>query len=245
MYNGASKKMDLNRAFSDAVFAWNTEKIKEIFQEGNEMYPDINQDLVSGPAILIAAMKKKWDMFEVLYSLNANLDVKLINNDWHLIHECVKNAPLNIISSIMDYCELDVQTQDGKTPLMIAIREKNTTVAKLLLDSNTVSLSLTDKNNENVAHYAAKYGMNEVFMYLIKEGVPLDIKNKDGNYPVDLIEDEIFKLSIPKISQNKEKEDLFKPLVQKVEIEDHNFEKEIEPEPVSLTGLSKIKKRFN
>ena len=187
-------------------------------------------------------MQKKWDMFETLYTLEANLDVKLINNDWHLIHECVKNAPLNIVSAVLEYCQLDVQTQDGKTPLMIAIREKNATVAKLLLDSKMVSLSLTDKNNDNAAHYAAKYGMNELFMALIKEGVPLNRKNKDGKYPIDLIEDEFFKLSLPKIEQNKELEVIPKSAVTNNEIK--NPSKQIE-EPVALTGLSKIKKKFN
>lgn len=239
MYENLSKKLDLDRKFNDAVFSWDIEAVKELFSDSIENKPDINRDLVSGPAILLSAMDKQWDMFELLYTLEADLDVKLISNDWHLIHECVKNAPLEITKTLIEYCNLNVQTEDGKTPLMVAIREKNGTVASLLLNTNTLRLDLSDINGNNVAHYAAKAGMDELFLALIREGVPLNRKNKEGKYPADLIENEFFKQSIPQVEAQIVKET--KKHVQDVA---EQQTKAVGDKPEGLSGLSVIKKKF-
>lgn len=240
MYENLSKKLDIDRKFNDAVFSWDIETVKELFSDEVENKPDINRDLVSGPAILISAMEKQWDMFELLYTLEADLDVKLISNDWHLIHECVKNAPLEITRTLTEYCNLNVQTEDGKTPLMIAIREKNGTVANLLLNTHELRLDLADNQGNNAAHYAAKSGMDELFLALIKEGVPLNRKNKEGKYPADLIENEFFKQSIPKVEAQIVKET--KKKIEETEVIQNNAKPEDKPE--GLSGLSKIKKKF-
>ena len=239
MFEKLSSKNDLNRQFSDAVFANDLEKVKNLFDEKNESAPNIELELVSGTAILIAAMKKNWELFEVLYGLNANLDVKLISNDWHLIHECVKNAPFKIVEAISEYCELDAQTETGKTALMVAIREKNKIVAEFLIKTGKLNLSIYDNDGNNAAHYAAKSGQNDIFMLLIKEGVPLNKKNKIDKYPADLIEDEFFKSSIPKIVK-QEKIIKEENVSQKLEETPENH---IPPEKEKLKGLSSIKRK--
>jgi ankyrin repeat protein len=240
MYENLSKKLDLDRKFNDALFSWDIEAVKELFADNIENKPDINRDLVSCPAILIAAMEKQWDMFELLYTLEADLDVKLISNDWHLIHECVKNAPVEITTTLTEYCNLNVQTEDGKTPLMIAIREKNGTVANLLLNTKTLRLDFADIKGDNAAHYAARAGMDELFLSLIREGVPLNRKNKEGKYPADLIENEFFKQSIPQVEAQIVKES------KKATVQESLDEKpkKSEDKPAGLSGLSKIKKKF-
>ena len=76
-------------------------KLEEIFSETDKTkIPNIEQELVTSPAIMYAAMKKNWDMFLFFYELGANLDVKIINNDWHLIHQLTKEAPDKIFNGI-------------------------------------------------------------------------------------------------------------------------------------------------
>lgn len=238
MFEKLSNKNALNRQFSDAVFANDVEKVKSLFDEKNESIPNIELELVSGTAILISAMKKNWELFEVLYGLNANLDVKLISNDWHLIHECVKNAPFKIVEAISEYCELDAQTETGKTSLMIAIREKNKNVAEFLIKTNKLNLSICDNDGNNAAHYAAQNGMNDIFMLLIKEGVPLNKKNKLEKYPADLIEDEFFKSSIPKIVKQEK-------IIKEENLDKKENLQEVQkaPEKEKLKGLSSIKRK--
>lgn len=239
MYEKISKAMDLDRSFSDAFFEWDVKKIKEIFAPGNPTYPDINRELITAPAILIAALKQKWEMFELLYDLNADLDVKSISNGWHLIHECVKNAPLEITKGILEYCNLNVQTEDGRTPLMVAIASKNETLANMILDQQGLKLSLVDNKKNNAAHYAAQHGLNDIFLRLVKENIPLHKPNKDGKMPGDLLDD-FFKESNPNFN-------LKTPVVEKEVLINENIPTPIENKPEikpSLTGLSKIKKKF-
>jgi len=238
MFENISKKMDLDRAFSEAVLSWDIEKVQELFAQDKELVPNIDKELVTAPGILLAAIHQKWDMFNLLYELGADLNVKTINNGWHLIHECVKNAPLNISTGIMEYCDIDSQTEDGRTPLMVAIKEKNSKLALSILE-HAPSLSLEDSKGNNAGHYAAQYGMNDLFLRLIKDGLALNRKNKEGKYPADLIEDEFFKSSVPKYEVQAARE-----LAVQEKQEEQKQDKPVK-ETKEVTGLSKIgKKKF-
>lgn len=49
--------------------------------------------------------------------------LKIELSNWHLIHECVLNAPDNVFNALIQYCDLNVRDRYGKTPLMVSIEE--------------------------------------------------------------------------------------------------------------------------
>ena len=237
MFETLSTKMEANTIFSQAVQDEDINLIEELFK--GDIVPDIDLGFPTGTAIFISASKKNWNLFNKLFLLEADLDIPSTNSNWCVIHECVKNAPLDIIRGILPYCNPDAQTVRGENALMVAIREKRNDVIELLLTEDSCNLKLTDKQGNNVAHLAANNELYDVFLKLVKLGVPLNKENKQGKLPGDLINDENIKQMLPNIEIKKNN---IKTIAINKESDIKDIEKDEEKNKPVLSGLSKIKK---
>lgn len=241
MFEKSFNKINVNNELNEAVTAGNIDRVKKLFNEEDQPYVD--HEINGVAVILYAAQHKNWDIVEELYNQEANLDVKVPYLDWFLIHECIKNAPDRVTKAIIEYCNINVKTKDGKTPLMVAIKEDKTEMANYLVDLGTSDLSLVDKNGENAGHYAVKSKNYDLFFKLIEKNVPLSQKNNDGLTSVDLISDVSLKENLPKIigqlSKTKDKENNIEKTVESIE---EKNEVTIEEKP-KLKGLSSIKRK--
>lgn len=240
MYSDIQIMNELNKQFQEAVLNNDLEKIKLLFSEDKKVHPYIDFEMIATTGILISAQNKNWEIVKELFNLGADLDAVIMPQKWHLVHECITNAPEKITEAIIENANINNQTKNGETPLMIAIKRDRIYAADLILKTGRADLSLYDKNHETAAHYAIKYKKYDFFLELIKHGIPLLRKNKDGKTAIDLIEDESFKMSLPvefeKISNNKEIQEN-KPTEIKKEIP--KTQKEVK----QITGLSKITKK--
>lgn len=241
MFEKSFNKINVNNELNEAVTAGNIDRVKKLFNEEDQPYVD--HEINGVAVILYAAQHKNWDIVEELYNQEANLDVKVPYLDWFLIHECIKNAPDRVTKAIIEYCNINVKTKDGKTPLMVAIKEDKTEMANYLVDLGTSDLSLVDKNGENAGHYAVKSKNYDLFFKLIEKNVPLSQKNNDGLTSVDLISDVSLKENLPKIigqlSKTKDKENNIEKTVESIETKNEVI---IEEKP-KLKGLSSIKRK--
>ncbi len=241
MFEKSFNKINVNNELNEAVIAGNCQRIKELFDL--EDAPYIDHEINGVAIILYAAQHKNWYIVEELYNREANLDVKVPYLDWHLIHECIKNAPERVTKAVIEYCNINVKTKDGKTPLMVAISENKIDMANYLVDLGTSDLSLVDKNYENVVHYAAKTNNYDLLLKLIEKNAPLNQKNKENLTPIDLITDVSLKENLPKIigQFNKIKEKEATNIVEE-KADDKKIQK-IEEEKPKLKGLSSIKRK--
>lgn len=242
MFNNTQEKIELNKQFEDAVLQGNIDKVRELFAENKseDQIPYIDIEFQAAPGIMVAAQQGNWEMVEELYNLGADLDVKVMPQKWYLINECISNAPERVTKAIISYSNVNVQNNKGETPLMIAIKRQKGFMAEFLLETDRVDLSLVNDNLENAAHYAAREKNHELFLSLIAKGVPLLRKNKEGKTPIDLIEDEAFRLSLP-IELEKIAESGSNIVLEDAKKE----EQEVSQEQVKkVTGLSSIKKKI-
>ncbi len=243
MFEKDYNKINLNNELVEAVLKSNLEKAKELF--ALESPPYVNVEINGVPLILHAAQKKDWAMVEELYNMEADLDAKVPYLQWHLIHECVKNAPERVAKAVIDYCNINAQTKDGKTALMVAIKEEKQEMANHLVDLGRMDLSIVDKEHKNAAHYAAQFGQYELFIKLIQAGAPINKEDKEGKTPVDLITDPTFKENLPKVLgelakiEKIKKKDLEEDSTVIVQVEEIKKE-EVKPK---VSGLSSIKRR--
>ena len=244
MFEKDYNKINVNNVLIDAVMASDLEKVKELFEL--EHPPFVDSEINSVPLILYAAQRKDWKMVEELYNMEADLDAKVPHLQWHLIHECVKSAPDRVTKAVLDYCNINAQTKDGKTALMVAIKENKIDMANYLVDLGRMDLSLCDKNYSNVAHYAAEEKQYDLFIKLVQAGAPINKENRDGKTPVDLIEDVTFKENLPKVLGELAKiEKMKKSGSEHNEVIGQKENSEVEAEPIKpkVSGLSSIKRK--
>lgn len=185
----------LTEEFKEAVLNGDTSAVEAMFEK--EIKPYIDVEIVTAPGILIAAQQENWEMVSLLYTLNADLDVQLTTSGWTLLDECIACAPDYVTHTLIEYCDLNLQTDSGETPLMVAVRKGKIETAQKLLDTQSLDLSLIDENNENVGHYLVRAGLNDLFLKVIEMGLPLLQKNRQGQTSMDLISDMEFRLALP------------------------------------------------
>lgn len=274
MLEDLQKQNTLNLKFQDAVENNDIEAVKTLFSpleelldraddlsedeyqkaflEIQEEMPYIDYIMVTTQGIMRAAQKENWELVKVLYNLNASIDdVKILPHHWYLIHECIDRAPLNITKAIIDGANVNVKTAQGETPFMLAIKREKSEITEYLLESGRVQLNEVDKKGNSAAHYAVLTENYDLFLKIIEKGAWFLNKNKEGKTPVDLIEDQSFRLSFDehlekieaagnKISlanaeENSVSEILTKDIVDEV--------KTIEPQKPKVSGLSKIQRK--
>lgn len=246
--------LTLNAQFLDAVKHGNLEKLKEIVDNNPDV--NLNAELASSRPILYAAQSEYWDMVIFLFEQEANLDVKVEPFKWYLAHECVVNAPTRITKSVLTYCNINAQTADGETPLMIAIKNGKEEIANFIIDTDRVNLSLSDSNKNNALHYAAKYNKPELFLKIVNKSRSniLSEPNKEGLFPEELLEDELFRENLAKLLDNTSTirtkneaiiDKINENIVDIPEVDiDMDFSIEvIEEKPKKISGLSSIKKK--
>lgn len=274
MFEKTEKKYDLNNNYQQAVEAGDIEKVKSLFsplydlrekendlndeeyaelaKKVDEQIPYLDFEMVTTQGIMRAAQLANWELLEVLYDLGAELDVKITPQEWYLIHECIASAPDKVSKAIIDYANVNVQTAKGETPLMVAVKRNKEVMTSYLLESGRVDLNLRDKLGNNVAHYAALTENNNLLLILIEKGVHFLVKNKEGKTPLDLIEDESFRMSLPEhlqkiestgteIALNKDEAELVTSHSETEILPQSNVE-EVADKP-KVSGLSKIKKK--
>ncbi len=243
MFEKDFDKINLNNKLNDAVISQKCDEVKSLLSLDEP--PFVDHEINGVPLILYAAQHKNWDIVEELYNAEANLDVKIDYFDWYLIHECVKSAPDRVTKAVIEYSNINAQTKDGRTALMVSIQENKDSMADYILDLKLTDLSLCDKNQENAAHYAAKFKKYDLLIKLIEHGCPVNKLNKEDKSPIDLIEDVAFRENLPKVlsslkklnvnSGGKKEKDL--------EVEAKEEQESVAEEKPKLSGLSKIKRK--
>jgi len=242
MFEKDYHKVNLNNELNNAVMHSNLEKVRELLNL--EEPPFVDHEINGVPLILYAAQKADWTMVEELYNAGADLDAKILQFNWSLLHECVKNAPDRVTKAVYEYCDINSQTKDGKTALMVAIKEKKIGMAEFFVDSGRMDFSLVDKKHNNAAHYAAEAGEYDLFIKLIQAGVPINKENYEDKNPIDLIKDVSFKENLPKVlgelakieKKKQDSENVIEESVTKEVVKD-------EPAKPKVSGLSSIKKK--
>jgi hypothetical protein len=242
MFDQTKNKIELNRQFEEAVMKKDIEKIRSLFSEDKDEVdkPYLNYEMLTAPGIMVAAQNGAWDIVEELYNLGADLDVKIMPYRWYLLHECIANAPDRVTKAIIQESNINTQTTKGETPLMIAISREKGIIAEYLVETGRVDMILTNNNNENVAHYAARAKNYDLFIKLVAKGVSLLKKNKEGKTPIDLIEDDTFRLSLP---TEFEKMAIVEKTDVKQDIEEKISELDTSIPVKKVSGLSSIKRK--
>jgi hypothetical protein len=241
MFEKDYDQININNQLVEVIIKGDVEKAKEMF--ASEHPPFVDTEINGVPGIMYAAQRKDWVMVEELYNMEADLDAQVPYMKWHLIHECVKSAPDRVTKAVLEYCNINAQTKDGKTALMVAIEENKLVMAEHLVDLGRMDLSLVDKDHNNVAHYAAKHGQYDLFIKLVQAGAPIEKENTDNKNPIDLIEDATFKENLPKVLGELARIEKKKKIGELPEDKAEAQEVKEEPAKPKVSGLSSIKRK--
>lgn len=183
------KHIDLNapgsnglRAIHNAAMLGNYNALNFLLEEG--IFVDTTDAFGNTPLHYSCAHNKEKEM-DLLLAYGADIKKRNLNGD-DLFAIASNNEHYNLISRFKDSPAIDINARDnnGKTPFMRSVIGKNHTLMQTLIDAG-VNIRITDKNNENALHKAAKNGdIIAAQMILTIDKKLLTDTNKNGENPL-------------------------------------------------------------
>lgn len=129
--------------------------------------------------------------FDKAYSYlkeNSNILTSLSDDGWNSIQLASYYGASNIIEYCLENMPME-SVNKFKSPLLIAIEEKQTDVLNVFLSTsfqNKIDWNVTEKNGENLIHLCIFYGLEDYIPNLINKDIDCSQKNNQGVSPIQL-----------------------------------------------------------
>lgn len=158
-------------------------------------FPDARLNLTNGHgigAIHIAAMHGSAKMLNLLIALGIDL-YRRDDNNWTALHYAGARGHQNTLLLLLHAgCDINAMTNDKSTVLHLSSLNGNGNCVKALLYHSDHAKVRCNRNAQTRAgdaaiHVAAKWGFVEIIETLLEYGVRLDIRNRAGQLPIDLV----------------------------------------------------------
>ncbi|XP_065175923.1 E3 ubiquitin-protein ligase MIB2-like [Sycon ciliatum] len=136
----------------------------------------------------VAILRDKPDVIEVL--LEHRVDVyQSTDNGSNALHIACSRESLGAVRKLLRYDRklVNVTNNEGVAPLHIATKEKNTEIAKVLIEQYNCDVNITAKKGGQTALHVAVYdGCNAMIELLVGSGSRINATDSDGDTPLHL-----------------------------------------------------------
>jgi len=139
------------------------------------------------------------DIIKNLLKFNANVNILNENNQSPLHLACGKNRVENVRLLInVNGIDLNGKDKYGFTPLLKAIASLSFESALLLLNlcSNDLDINAADNLGNTALHYSMEENHKEISCLLIDCGADYLVKNSEGKFCIDMVNNDNFKLEM-------------------------------------------------
>jgi len=144
----------------------------------DERFPDEENDTL----LMYSLCDAKSNSFR--YLINNNADTTLENDEGeNMIHCVVYSGKVDRMEGLLNLDNINHQTKQGVTPLLLAILLDKYDIAHFLIQKGA-DVHLSDEEMNMPIHVACNAGNIELVSVLIKMGVDLYSKTKKGNLPI-------------------------------------------------------------
>lgn len=93
----------------------------------------------------------------------------------------------------IDTVKADLTNESGMNALHVALKAKQNYAARLLINSGKIDLNAQDGDGNTPMHWATRKKLMEMVEVLLKKGVNIHIKNKEGKTPLQDLNERIAK----------------------------------------------------
>jgi len=186
----ALKKIEINEAtypdIHKAVRDGNLENVKSILSSHQNLL-NAKDSLVGHTPLTLSAAYSKWDIFQYLIKLGADVNIitRASTTSMHCVCQHDRPDMLELLFSKGGAPCLKVKDIFGEyTPMLRAVQRGNKE-AVLFLFEKGASPKETTKEGWNALHLAAKCGHRHLYEMLKQKGVPMSAKDQYGKTPME------------------------------------------------------------
>ncbi|HMJ68292.1 MAG TPA: ankyrin repeat domain-containing protein [Cyclobacteriaceae bacterium] len=190
---------DFKEALKDAICAGDL----AFLEENREKYSmdDRLEDENNDTLLLYSLSDANSNTYQ--YFLKNKADISLLNGEGeNVIHSIVYSGEAKRLNGLLNDGNINHQSKDGTTPLLLAIALEKDEIAQSLME-NGADINISDNDGNAPVHIACHLGKFYLVSKLVGKGANLRVKTKKGNFPLALAvngeHDEIVKFLFKKI----------------------------------------------
>ncbi|CAI8026330.1 Putative ankyrin repeat protein MM_0045, partial [Geodia barretti] len=166
-----------------AATSWRTD-ITNILLEGENINLDIQEKGTGWSALHFSAETGNSATTVALLKAGANPRLKDKNGDTAVIIAVKRHDPVTLRELVREGSDLNLQNQEGLTPLMIAARRGMADITKILLEGEHI-MDIQEKGTGwSALRFSAERGYSATTEALLKAGANAHLKDKNGDTAV-------------------------------------------------------------
>uniref|UniRef100_UPI003342A428 ankyrin repeat domain-containing protein n=1 Tax=Wolbachia endosymbiont (group B) of Pilophorus perplexus TaxID=3066160 RepID=UPI003342A428 len=178
------KQVQLDKELLTAVESGDLSEVENLVVNKNADV-NTNVDKYDWTPLHFAASGSKFDIVKFLFDKNANIKAKDMygNTPLHVAAQYSNNP--GTVEFLLDKNAEGINdvTNDGWTPLHVAVKSNKSDTVKLLLDRGA-SIGIKDKHSRTPLHDASRNGHLDVVRYLIEKGVDINAADEENWTPL-------------------------------------------------------------
>ena len=165
----------------EACQTGNLEEVKKLIAEGTDVNAPLAGDFRGKTPLMCAAAKGYVEIVRTLLEADADTEKKTIFKNTALILACMGGQSATAALLISHGAQLDVAGgTDGSTPLINAVKAKNSEIVTKLLEAGA-NINAGDKNNWTALIWASHSKNLKMVELLVARGADVNAMGKDGN----------------------------------------------------------------
>ncbi len=146
----------------------------------------MNTDLKIAKQLYTLARLGKID--EIKNELSKGVDINAQHRGASMIEAAIVEKNISLLNFLIkEGANVNIQSENGWTPLHFAAQENSLEIVKVLLENGAL-LNVKDKNGNTALHTAIynSKGQGDVITLLLEGGADKNLKNNHGVSPLDL-----------------------------------------------------------
>lgn len=140
-----------------------------------------HQDSNGDTALIIACNNEYLDVITLLLTCPLNFDVQNNNGDTALLCLCNKGIKnMKCIELVVSKADVNLVNNDGLSAIVIAARQEDYTLMKLLVDQGRANLNICNKEKETALCIACERKNFKIAQYLLEHGADPNLQSSTG-----------------------------------------------------------------
>ncbi|XP_043505230.1 serine/threonine-protein phosphatase 6 regulatory ankyrin repeat subunit B-like [Polistes fuscatus] len=158
---------------------------KEIIEELLHKGADVNIEVHDKKLVEYAMEQSNIDIVKLLVEKGATIKFHN-NNEENILRYLIKNGMLELLQCIIEEININFQTKDGHTLLIMAAEEGQLEIVKFLCNMG-ININARSSRNSTALHFAignSSAPKFEIVQFLIDNGAEIDVENSFGYTPL-------------------------------------------------------------